>query len=51
MSATMSAWLPCMILFPVGMMLTNKAMNDTKVLDVDKYFTFFKKLIAGVRKS
>jgi lipopolysaccharide export system permease protein len=51
LSATMAAWLPCMILFPVGMMLTNKAMNDTKVLDVDKYFTFFKKLIAGVRKT
>jgi lipopolysaccharide export system permease protein len=49
--ALMAAWLPCMILFPVGMILTTKAMNDSKVLDIDKYFTILKKLIAGVRKA
>ena len=44
--AVMAAWLPCVILFPIGLFLTTKAMNDSKLLDVDKYFAFVKKIIA-----
>jgi len=31
-----AAWLPCTILFPVGLFLTFKAMNDSKLLNVDR---------------
>ena len=31
-----AAWLPCLILIPVGLMLTLKAMNDSKFLDIDR---------------
>ena len=47
MRAEFAAWVPCAILFPIGMFLTYKAMHDSKLLDVDKYFTFFRKLLAG----
>lgn len=47
MPAEFAAWIPCAILFPIGLILTFKAMNDSKLLDVDKYFVFFRKLLAG----
>lgn len=40
----LAAWLPAFILFPIGVFLTIKAMNDSKVLDFDKYIAFFKRL-------
>jgi lipopolysaccharide export system permease protein len=30
--AVAAAWLPCIILFPVGVILTRKAMNDSKLI-------------------
>ncbi|MEM1321057.1 MAG: LptF/LptG family permease [Bacteroidota bacterium] len=33
-SANFAAWIPCMILFPIGLMLTFKAMNDSKIINI-----------------
>ena len=45
--AAVAAWLPVFILFPIGLILTFKAMNDSKLLDVDKYFSFIRRLFLG----
>jgi len=42
--ATVAAWVPNAILLPVGLTLTRKAMNDLKLLNVDRYTAFFRKL-------
>lgn len=34
----LAAWAPCIVLGPIGVFLSIKAMNDSKLLDVDKYF-------------
>lgn len=36
--AALAAWMPCIVLFPVGMLLTVKAMNDSKLMNVDKWW-------------
>jgi lipopolysaccharide export system permease protein len=33
--AAMAAWLPCLILFPIGLFLTHKGMADSKLFDFD----------------
>ena len=43
-SAAIAAWAPAGILFPIGLFLTTKAMNDSKILNVDKYVNYFKKI-------
>lgn len=35
--AWLAAWLPCLVLAPIGALLTTKAMNDSKVLDFDSF--------------
>lgn len=35
-SPFLGAWMPCLILLPVGIFLTVRAMKDAKILDVDK---------------
>lgn len=40
------AWLPLMILFPIGLFLTTKAMNDTKLLDFSRIFYLLSRLSA-----
>ncbi len=42
--AALSAWIPCIVLFPIGLMLTIKAMNDSKMLNTDRYQVLFAKL-------
>ena len=37
--AAAAAWLPCIILFPIGLWLTVKAMNDSKLFDMDSIGT------------
>ncbi len=49
-TAEAAAWIPCMVLFPQGLTLTIKAMNDSKFIDIQKYFTFFGKLYKRTRK-
>ena len=36
-----AAWMPCIVLFPIGMILTYRAMNDSKVVNIDRYVQFF----------
>ncbi len=43
-SAQLAAWIPCLVLFPIGALLTYKAMNDSKLVNLDKYTAFFAKL-------
>lgn len=42
--AWLAAWLPCLVLFPIGALLTTKAMNDSKVIDWDVFFQRIRKL-------
>lgn len=35
-SPFLGAWMPCLILLPVGIFLTSRAMKDAKILDIDK---------------
>jgi lipopolysaccharide export system permease protein len=41
----LAAWLPGIVLFPIGLILTIKAMNDSKLLDPDRVINFVKKWI------
>lgn len=49
--AELAAWVPCAILFPIGLFLTFRAMNDSKLLDVDKYFITFRHLLEGRKRK
>jgi lipopolysaccharide export system permease protein len=40
-----AAWLPCAILFPIGLFLTIKAMNDSKMLNIDRFVVAFSKFL------
>ena len=31
--ALLAAWMPCAILFPLGLLLTSRAMNDSKLIN------------------
>ena len=42
--AALAGWVPCAILFPVGLILTRKAMNDSKLVNLDRYSAFFRKI-------
>ena len=35
-SATLAAWLPCIVLMPVGLFLTYKAMQDSKLMNITR---------------
>lgn len=39
--AILAAWIPCMVIFPLGLFLTYKAMNDAKVVNTERYVAFF----------
>jgi lipopolysaccharide export system permease protein len=41
MSPVLAAWLPSGVLFPIGIFLTIKAMNDSKLLNLDRYLRIF----------
>ncbi|MCB9277212.1 MAG: LptF/LptG family permease [Lewinellaceae bacterium] len=42
--ASVAAWIPCGILFPIGLILTSRAMNDRKLLNPDRINNFFAKV-------
>ncbi len=42
--AVVAAWVPNLILFPVGLLLTIRAMNDSKVVDMSGYAAFFQRI-------
>ncbi|GJM35759.1 MAG: hypothetical protein DHS20C18_47600 [Saprospiraceae bacterium] len=42
--AALAGWIPCIVLFPIGLILTIKAMNDSKMVNTDRYRAFFAKI-------
>lgn len=42
MSPYLAAWLPNIILFPFGILMTYKALTDSQLFDSEKYKAFFK---------
>ena len=48
--AAIAAWVPCTVLFPIGVLLTRKAMNDSKLVNIDQYANFFKAIINLFKK-
>ncbi|MEN0002492.1 MAG: LptF/LptG family permease [Bacteroidota bacterium] len=49
--AAVAAWIPCAVLFPIGLFLTVKAMNDSKLVNVDRITAFFSKLFKKKQKT
>ncbi len=45
LSAHFAPWVPCAILFPIGLILTYRAMNDSKMVNTEQYQRIFSKLI------
>jgi len=46
-----AAWIPCMIFLPLGLRLTFRAMNDSKLLDVDRYVAPLRRLFKKRKKK
>ena len=44
-SPMIGMWLSCIVLFPIGVFLTHKAMRDSKALNIDTYIAFLKNLL------
>ena len=51
MSPVLAAWLPCIVLFPIGLWLTFKAMNDSKLLNTDRYMRVIRKVVDMFRRE
>jgi lipopolysaccharide export system permease protein len=51
LDALFAAWLPCLILFPIGLFLSYKAMNDSKLLNVDRLVVWVLQLINRVNPA
>lgn len=49
--AAMAAWVPCAVLFPIGLFLTRKAMNDRKLGSPDRLIAFFTRLFKAIKPS
>lgn len=46
--AYVASWMPCAILFPIGLILTYRAMNDSKIINTDRFqkiFQFFARIL------
>ncbi len=50
MSPNLAAWIPCLTLLPIGMLLTFQAMNDRKFLNIDRITVFVKSVYNYFRK-
>lgn len=48
--AAASAWIPCGVMFPIGVILTSKAMNDNKLINMDQYILLFQRFIKRFQK-
>ena len=48
--AAMAAWIPCSVLFPIGLLLTVKAMNDSKLVNPDRLFAIFNRVFKRKKK-
>lgn len=49
--AAAAAWVPCMVLFPIGVFLTIKAMNDSKLFNIDRISLLFSQLFEMIKKK
>lgn len=49
--AAVAAWVPCMVLFPIGVFLTVKAMNDSKLFNLDRFGILLSKLSERIKKK
>ncbi|NJC24947.1 LptF/LptG family permease [Neolewinella antarctica] len=50
-NGVLAGWLPCIILFPVSLYITDRAMKDAKLIDFDNISDLFKKLYARYVKK
>ncbi len=50
LDAAVAAWMPCIIFAPIGIFLSYKAMKDSKILNVDRYFAAIARLYARFAK-
>ncbi len=44
-----AAWAPVLVLSPIGIILTYKALRDASFINTDRYYQFFKKLFQYLR--
>ena len=51
MDPYLAAWFPTMVLFPFGVWLTQKALTDSQLFDIEKYRALFKPLISRFTKN
>ena len=49
--AALAAWLPCIVLFPIGIWLTVKAMADSKLFEFDGIGVLISRMVAKIRKE
>jgi lipopolysaccharide export system permease protein len=49
--AAMAAWVPCAVLFPIGLFLTRMAMNDRKLGSPDRLIALFTRLFKAMKPS
>ncbi|WP_020570079.1 LptF/LptG family permease [Neolewinella persica] len=48
--AAFAGWLPCIILFPVSLYITSRAMKDAKLVNVDSIVIWFKSGFEALKK-
>jgi lipopolysaccharide export system permease protein len=48
--AAAAAWVPCGVLFPVGLFLTTKAMNDSKLINTDRFLKAFRTILNFIKR-
>lgn len=51
MNPYLAAWLPNMVLLPFGIWLTQKALTDSQLFDLEKYRALFKPIISRFSKN
>jgi lipopolysaccharide export system permease protein len=42
---------PCFVIFPIGIYLTRKAINDSAVFNLETYTILFQKIIKSLKKT
>ncbi len=42
--ANLAAWVPCIVMFPIGVLLTYKAMNDSKIISFDRLTNLIRRI-------
>jgi lipopolysaccharide export system permease protein len=48
--AAVAGWLPCIILFPVSLYITSRAMKDAKLVNVDSIVIWFKTIFGPLKR-